>query len=516
VIQLFLAEGGITMKKSNVSRIISVLLALILSFSVCVQLAQTNRAAATSPDGGLGVFTLKLENKSEYYLCTAFLLYDEVTDRQYILADPIIARYVEDGFAITLFAKGSSVEAECIGDDGYFAYLTAGGMQNYQAFVLSGNDSEQIYITTQTMDEKNLNGIGENFDYCDISQWTEEDGVYISNDTIKDLMVGAPAVKDMSTLEVVGTISGKNGKTAFFPAVGYNFHSSFAVRTNDAAADPSEDIDIGEEKDSSANTALIIGAVVIVGMFILAGTKKKNKHDSNSDRRDETVALDPEPQIAPMVPTSPAPQWQIRGMEGPMAGQIFLLTSSLRFGRNPQNSVVFPGSTPGVSGNHCQVSIEHGQVVLRDLQSSYGTYLNNMKLEPQVGYNLQNGDMFTLAENAQTFRLERCGNMVQDMTPAVRSYADGKVYRADMNGRISFGRDPRNQVSFGQGTSSVSANHCILYRENGQLFLKDTNSTNGTFFDEENRLKPNKPYKVTKGTVFFLVSPQNTFVITEE
>lgn len=504
------------MKQRKTAKVISLVLAFAICMTLCTHLAGGNQAAAASTEGEMGVFTLRLQNQSEYFLCTAFLLYDDVTDSQYILAEPAVAKYVEEGFEITLYAEGCTFEAQCIGDDGFFAYLTAEGMQNYRPFVLSQNHSEQIYVFVQMMDEKGAAAIGEQYAYFDISQWTEEEGMYISCEKVPPLMAGAPAVKDMSTLELVGTISGdQNGQMVFYNTVGYGFHPGFALEKQTDKA-PETDSDITEEDKPSVNPALIVGAVVIVGMFVLTSNKKKNKERNDSEQRGETVALDPEPMVMPVVPTSPAPQWQIRGMDGPMAGRIFLLTSTVRIGRNPQNEIVFPGNTPGISGNHCQVSIEHGQVVLRDLQSTYGTYMNRMKLEPQISYNLQNGDMFVLAENAQTFRLEHCGNAVQDMTPAVRSYADGKTYRADMNGCISFGRDPRSQVPFTQGTSSVSTNHCILYRENGQLYLKDTNSTNGTFFNAENRLKPGKPYKVTKGMSFFLVSPQNTFVITEE
>lgn len=504
------------MKKRNISRLTSVFLALMISLALCIQLVQNNRAAATAQEGSIGIFRLRLDNKSEYYYCTAFLLYDEVTGHQYILADPNVAKYTREGFSVTLLAKDYSFEAKCLGEDGYFAYLNAEGIQNYKPFQMGANHSNQIYVFVQMLDEKGQAAIGEKFTYFDLEKWTEEDGVYIANENLSDFMIGAPAVTDMSTLEVIGTIGTHNGKGAYYPAVGYSFHSSFAVstQTQDTHTAPDGGTDV-EAEEKSVSPALIVGVVVIFGMFVLTNSKKKSKKEV-AEQRNETVALDPEPAIMPMVQTSPAPQWQIRGMDGPLAGQIFLLNSTLRFGRNPQNAVVFSSNTPGISGNHCQVSIEHSQVVLRDLQSSYGTYLNHMKLEPQISYNLQNGDTFTLAENGQTFRLERCGNMVQDMTPAVRSSSDGRTYRADMNGRISFGRDSRNQVSFAQGSSSVSTNHCILYRENGLLYLKDLNSTNGTFFDAENRLQPNKAYQVAKGTVFFLVSPQNTFVITEE
>lgn len=511
------------MKQRESTRIVSLLLALMLCIPLCLYLAGGNQASAAS-NRAPGIFALRMENKSEYSIVSAFLLYDEATDCQYILADPSVATYAEQGFTLTLLAEGYSLKAECLGHDGYFAYLKASGMSNFTPLLLSSNDSEQIYIFVQSVDEKETSAAGTEFVYCDIRDWTKEGIVYVAPNQLFSEVVGAPAVKDMSTFEVVGTIGGYEGKVAFYPAANYAFPNGYSVESQ-SGEKPADSGDDQKDAGSSVHPALLVGIAVIV-VFAIVSTQKKKKSGSGKEemtsQTEGTVALDMGAQMnnnfAPLdMATSIPAQWQIRGMGGPIDGRIFLLTSTLRMGRSPQNDVVFSSNTPGISGNHCQLSFEHGRVVLRDLQSTYGTYMgSHMKLEPQISYNLQNGDTFTLAEGAQTFRLERSGNAVQDMTPAVRSNADGRTYRADMNGCISFGRDPRNQVPFDQNDSSVSTNHCVLYRENGQLYLKDTNSTNGTFFDADNRLKPNKPYKVRKGMSFFLVSPQNTFVITED
>lgn len=506
------------MKKRTFTRILILLLALMAVLPLCLSIAGSNQANAAEHDGPVGIFALRLENKSESAIYSAFLLYDEETDNHYILADPSVYSMAERGFEMTLLTEEYQIEAECLGHDGYFAYLGASGMGRFRPLLLSETYSEQIYVFIQQMDEKKENAVGQDFVYCDMRQWTKEGRVYLAPDVIFNSVIGAPAVKDMSTYEVVGTIGDYEGHAAFFPAEDYDFTRLYSVENlENPKPVPSEPED--DKGEIEIPPALIIGIAVIGGFAIYAATRKKPAKQSPAQNKKEgTVALGATPvkNDFPPLGAPAASQWQIRGMGGPMDGRVFLLTSTLRFGRNPQNEVAFSGSTPGISGSHCQLSYEHGRVVLRDLQSTYGTYMGGRKLEPQISYNLQNGDTFTLAENAQTFRLERSGNSVQDMTPAVRGNADGRTYRADMNGCISFGRDPRSQVPFPQNDSSVSTNHCVLYRENGQLYLKDTNSTNGTFFDENNRLKPNKPYKVRKGMTFFLVSPQNSFVITED
>ena len=297
--------------------------------------------------------------------------------------------------------------------------------------------------------------------------------------------------------------------------------------------------DIAIKRNRSWDDRLLysITNVVLVLLLIIVAANKKpaKKVDSQGytipsgdfTGPQNTVPLDNPSLISDPVPfqNSPAPQpnipaaaqWQIRCISGELKGQTFLLGGKLTFGRSTQCSVVFSKNTPGVSGTHCEVSIENGSVVLRDLQSTYGTYLGkNVRMEPQVNYHLQVGDSFVLAQDGPSFRLEKVGDSFREYTPAVRSVDTGTVYRADVNGKMVFGRDPRSQVSFDQNNSAVSTIHCTLYREGGSLYLMDNGSTNGTFFNENQRLKPNTPYKVRKGVAFFLVSPKNTYIITED
>lgn len=98
-------------------------------------------------------------------------------------------------------------------------------------------------------------------------------------------------------------------------------------------------------------------------------------------------------------------------------------------------------------------------------------------------------------------------------SPAVRDM-DGRIYQTGSSQRLSFGRSSRNPVCIED--ASVSGSHCVLYREDGRLYLMDTGSTNGTFFSQQERLKPNVPYRIRKGMAFFLTNPSHTFVVIEE
>ena len=294
-----------------------------------------------------------------------------------------------------------------------------------------------------------------------------------------------------------------------------------------------------QETENTVDTETVVLIVFVVGVgawFTVKNGKKKTKkavvQEAAKPVQEGTIMLDSDdmkpiqpamdiPQDMPPI-GMPAPSWQVRGLVGPLEGKVFALDPrgirTMKFGRDPSCDVAFSPNTPGISAMHCELVQERGEVALRDLQSSYGTYMgqSHVRLEPNVNYHLCEGDEFMLAEGGQVFRLERWGNNIQNYTPAVRSVIDGSVYRADREGRMAFGRDPRNQVVFDANDSSVSSTHCVLYREGGKLYLVDKDSTNGTYFDEKQRLRPNTPYEVRKGMSFFLTTPKYTFVITED
>lgn len=308
------------------------------------------------------------------------------------------------------------------------------------------------------------------------------------------------------------------------------------------------------KEDNSVTIIVAIATFLILSFFISknqkkgsGSSKKKPPVKAESDYREGTIEMKEEMQIPPTVNIEakdeaymgmnpPIPEWQLRGLGGTFEGQTYLLEHQLSIGRNPAGQIVYPQNTKGISGSHCEIRLEQGNVILIDLQSTYGTYFaNGMKVEPRIPYQLKEGDCFYLAEKQQMFRLERAGEYRQKLTPAVKriamksgphpkaegvygSWQEEKIYRAGLDGKMYFGKSPNCQVVFDEPDSVVSTIHCVLYREDSNLYLMDLGSVNGTFFEDGNRLRPDVPYLVKKGSSFYLVSKSAyyTFVITED
>lgn len=80
--------------------------------------------------------------------------------------------------------------------------------------------------------------------------------------------------------------------------------------------------------------------------------------------------------------------------------------NGITIGRAQDNRIVYPAQTPGVSRHHVRVFWNEGQMVLLDLGSSNGTYLNNQgKIPVMHPVPLKVGDVFYLGEKKNAFEV---------------------------------------------------------------------------------------------------------------
>ena len=103
---------------------------------------------------------------------------------------------------------------------------------------------------------------------------------------------------------------------------------------------------------------------------------------------------------------------RLQGETGQFAGRRFPLDDQVSIGRAPNNSIVYPTTTPGVSGNHCVVINRNGQIYVKDT-SSQGTFLNGTNRLPKDQLvSVKVGDRISLGSEAETFRITYKGGRV--------------------------------------------------------------------------------------------------------
>lgn len=157
---------------------------------------------------------------------------------------------------------------------------------------------------------------------------------------------------------------------------------------------------VAEPEPAKNNTPLIVGgvAVVVVAIAAVALLARKKK---------------PVPAAQPISPTGPAVPaigavggLRLQCLSGSFAGRRFPIEKQVRIGRDPaRNDLVYPANAPGVSGAHCVVKAEGGQLWLTDLGSSHGTYLNGRKLAANQASPLNVGDRFWLGSENEMFQI---------------------------------------------------------------------------------------------------------------
>lgn len=97
----------------------------------------------------------------------------------------------------------------------------------------------------------------------------------------------------------------------------------------------------------------------------------------------------------------------IQGVSGLLNGKTYMLTAGtpLIFGRRTEKcNVLFKNETKGISSIHCKIKWYNGKVLIKDLGSTYGTWLNEgTRLEPNKYYELPDQGVFYLGSKENMF-----------------------------------------------------------------------------------------------------------------
>lgn len=175
--------------------------------------------------------------------------------------------------------------------------------------------------------------------------------------------------------------------------------SSASVRIQ-YAIDVLDELDIEYDVYSGFPVWLIVVIVVVVALAaaaVVVMVLKKRKSPASA------VQSRAVPQTAPAMAADNRPR--IQGLAGTFAGQRYTIEPSVRIGRDPnKNDLIYPANTQGISGVHCVLMVDDGQVWLKDLGSTYGTYLaNGQRLAANEAVKLNIGDRFWLGSEKELF-----------------------------------------------------------------------------------------------------------------
>lgn len=119
--------------------------------------------------------------------------------------------------------------------------------------------------------------------------------------------------------------------------------------------------------------------------------------------RESTLPLNMNLPVQPQIP-----QVLLRLTSGPLAGTNFQCEegATVIIGRDPSRCNLQLKQYATVSGVHCRVDIGRQYLVVTDLHSSNGTYVNGTRLTPGQSVRIGNGSTIVLADANCTFRVQ--------------------------------------------------------------------------------------------------------------
>lgn len=163
---------------------------------------------------------------------------------------------------------------------------------------------------------------------------------------------------------------------------------------------------VGKQGDWRIAALAAVAVVIIVIVAVLIVMKKRGGRRNPMPNPAPYPNPGPYPNPNPTLPINGADtRPRLQCLSGAFAGKRFSLDNSVRIGRDPsRNDLVFPQGTQGVSSIHCVLMVDRNTVWLKDLGSTYGTYVSGgRRLAANESVQLRIGDKFWLGSERETF-----------------------------------------------------------------------------------------------------------------
>ena len=146
----------------------------------------------------------------------------------------------------------------------------------------------------------------------------------------------------------------------------------------------------------------------------------------------------------------------------------------IKIGRSPDNDIVISDREEDVSRVHALLKIENdGTIRISDLESRNGTTINGKRLQGSEEVVITPGDEVRLGSHYRIDVWSYLKGPLPDKK-SVHEEVTGEIRKT-----VSIGRNPSNTIVLPY--ADVSGEHAnLLLLKNGEVFLKDKHSTNGT------------------------------------
>lgn len=176
-------------------------------------------------------------------------------------------------------------------------------------------------------------------------------------------------------------------------------------------------------------------------------------------------------------PAASRPYWEVRWPDG-TTSYVTMDADRMLVGRAEDAQLRIPDALQFVSHRHFEVHTRESGFVLRDLNSTNGTYVDNQRVPPAADLPLRHNQVVRIGDEELgisigfTFHAPRQGDQLDGFRPE-----NATVIQAAH--AITIGRAPDCDVVL--DSVEVSRHHAILRQVGEQALLRDLDSSNGTY-----------------------------------
>lgn len=412
---------------------------IVLMLTVMILLAVNSNSlvvTAAVNESDIPAFLLVITNGDETVVTNAFYMRDGRSNgNTYLVASGVVGAFADGSYEIYVMRDEYQAQVTDIYFDSsnVFAFLDVEGMEQFEPVDLMTETSD-VYAALSWMTLDNNQNFQMNMEEVDIHSWRYEQGAYTGTGQLSDtLFLGAPVV-DLNTMKVWGMMYATTDFQPMIIDINYvDIPEEAAIVEGNVQEEVPENVSgdsketYNEENDNKQNDSMPIGVVVVVIVaIVVAASKNKNKEAKNIEPKNEAVE---QPVVEKTVVKQEVAdqtvidqtivvqsdiyiekQYQIRGVDGSFKGQIFEVKALMKMGRSRECHIKYEKNTAGISRIHCQIEANREGIILRDLDSTCGTFGCGEKLQPQEDYLLRAGESFWLGEEKQMFTVEEKEN----------------------------------------------------------------------------------------------------------
>lgn len=175
---------------------------------------------------------------------------------------------------------------------------------------------------------------------------------------------------------------------------------------------------------------------------------------------------------------------------------------NLLIGREGSSQGIFVIQDQLVSKRHLRFTLEDGILYAEDMDSTNGTWLNQVPMAPLKKYSLALGDKIILTQNAvaDITIQEVSENSFKQSNPMGASKV-GLAALLQSKTQIFIGRNADCDMALDDVT--VSRKHVCIEKKGNDYFIEDLGSTNGTFVNQ-NRIKAKVKVKLTTDDIIYI------------